>query len=281
MIEISGLFVYPVKSCRGIALDEVNVGRRGFLHDREFLVVDETDAFLTQRNAPALATIETTLTPSDLVLSAPRIEALRVPLVSDTSGASTITREVQIFSGRMLADDRGDEAAEWFSSVLGRPCRLMQIGSSSVRRVRPDRIATPEFGADISFTDAFPTLLITEASLADLNMRLPHAIPMNRFRPNIVVRGASAFAEDTWHRVRISDVVFHCSAACLRCVITTTDQRTGERDGAEPLATLATFRRAPDGTGVMFGQYLVHSGRGRLRIGDALVTEQLRGAPSA
>ncbi|MBA3272541.1 MAG: MOSC domain-containing protein [Chthoniobacterales bacterium] len=124
--------------------------------------------------------------------------------------------------------------------------------------------------SEISFTDAFPTLLTSESSLADLNSRLTKAIPMERFRPNIVVRGSAPFDEDSWSCLRAGEAVFHASAACLRCVITTTDQRTGKRDGVEPLRTLGIYRRAADHSGVMFGQYLVHSGAGTLRVDDVL-----------
>jgi len=152
---------------------------------------------------------------------------------------------------------------------------VVRVGDSFRREVQLARVVgdfRSAMAPPISFTDAFPTLLTSEASLADLNSRLPHAIPMNRFRPNIVILGTSPYEEDTWRAVRGNGLAFGCSAACLRCVITTTDQQTGARDSVEPLGTLATYRRGPDG-GAMFGQYLVHSGSGTLRVGDVLVVE--------
>ena len=272
MVQITGLFVYPVKSCRGISLDEVEVGPRGFLHDREFLVVDEADAFLTQRTAAEMATVESALRGAELVLHAPHAGDLRVSLARSGSGN---TRNVKIFGDQVLADDVGDEAAEWFSTALSRQCRLVRIGASSQRKVPPEEITPahrPAEGPDISFTDAFPTLMTSEESLADLNSRLPKPVPMDRFRPNIVVRGGTPYEEDTWCTARSSDIIFGCATPNLRCVITTIDQQTGTRDGSEPLRTLATYRRAPDG-GVMFGQYLVHTGTGKLRVGDPLAVE--------
>ncbi len=270
--KIAGLFVYPVKSCRGIALQEVQVGSRGFLHDREFLVVDETDAFLTQRNAPELATIEVEIDAKGFAFRASQGE-LRLGFAEVAERkARPVRRDVTIFSDHVVADDMGDQVADWLSAQLGRTCRLVRAGDAFARDVPLRRVAE-EFramGAPIPFTDAFPTLLTSEASLAELNGRLPHPIPMNRFRANIIVRGAAAFEEDTWQSLRAGALEFGCSAACLRCIITTTDQQTGARDGAEPLLTLATYRRSPDARGVMFGQYLVHRGTGTLRVGDVL-----------
>ena len=277
MVRITGLFLYPVKSCRGISVGEVEVEPRGFLHDREFLVVDDTDSFITQRTAPELATVEVALAESELVLSGAETAALRLPLKeSNARSGGQVSRLVKIFNDQVFADDAGDEAAKWFSTVLRRPCRLVRIGASSSRKVPPEKIAPahrPTQGPPISFTDAFPTLLISEESLADLNRRLPEPVAMDRFRPNIVVRGCTAYEEDTWRTARSGNVVFGCAAPSLRCVITTTDQQTGMRVGVEPLRTLETYRRAPAGNGVMFGQYLVHSGTGTLRLGDELTTE--------
>lgn len=276
-MEITGLFVYPVKSCRGIAVAQTELGPRGFVHDREFLVVDESDTFLTQRNAPELATIATALDTTGFVFRSSAGE-LRLPFEEIAARSKKpVRRNITIFNDRGVADDVGDAAAAWFSTALRRTCRLVRVGEAFNRAVPLVRVAEDFRSAGappISFTDAFPTLLTSEASLADLNTRLPHPVPMNRFRPNIVVRGTAPYEEDTWRTVRANSVAFGCSAACLRCTITTTDQQTGERHGVEPLRTLAAYRRAADDSGVMFGQYLVHSGRGTLRVGDPLIVER-------
>jgi uncharacterized protein YcbX len=284
--HVSGLFIYPVKSCRGVSLGEVELGRWGFRHDREFLVTDESYNFLTQRNAPELATVEIGVEDEWLVLKTANTEGFRVPLeVLPTSDNARGPMPVTIFRDHVLADDAGNEAAEWFSTVLQRRCRLVRIGASYSRKVPPEEIAPARragLAPDISFTDAFPILLAAEESLADLNTRLPAAIPMSRFRANIVVRGAEAYAENNWGDVAIGEISFTGAAACLRCVVTTTDQQTGRRDGPEPLRTLATYRRSSDGSGVMFGQYLVHHANGRLRIGDTLkINGQSRAASAA
>lgn len=276
-VQISGLFVYPVKSCRGISLQHAQLGRRGLSRDREFLVIDEADSFLTQRNAPKLATIKTRVSDVALVLGAASVGEFRLTLEPTSEpGRKSIQRRVKVFSDQVLADDMGNDAAEWFSAALDRRCRLVRVGSSYSRRVNRDEAGISDKGEapEISFTDAFPTLLTSESSLADLNSRLPKAIPMERFRSNIVVRGVAPFEEDNWSCVSAGEIVFQPSAACLRCVITTTDQETGMRDGVEPLRTLGLYRRAPDGSGVMFGRYLVHSGMGTLHVGDLLSVVQ-------
>lgn len=273
-VEITALLVYPVKSCRGISLQQAEIGPRGLLHDREFLLVDENDVFMTQRKTPELARISTGLGNASISFSTDEGNQLRLQFTDiDESCNARPRRTVRIFNDTLVADDVGETAAQWFSDVLQRSCRLVRIGALSRREVPLPEIAEPHRGTiapQIPFTDAYPTLLASEESLADLNARLPSAIPMDRFRPNIVVRGAAPFAEHTWASLRGGDVVLGCAAACLRCTVTTTDQRTGVRDGVEPLQTLATYRRSPDGRGVMFGQYLVHPTVGTLRVGDVL-----------
>ncbi len=277
-VQITGLFIYPVKSCHGIALTEVEIGPLGFLHDREFLVVDEADHFITQRSAGELALIRASLEGERMKLTAPGAGDLSVALAHPIDQfPSKPPRAVTIFNDQVLADDVGDEAAAWFSGVLRQPCRLVRVGPAYSRKVPPERIAEiyrTAMPPEVSFTDAFPTLLVSEESLADLNRRLPDAVPMNRFRPNIVVRGCAPYAENSWDFVRAGGVVFGCATTCLRCVVTSVDQETGIRTGAEPLRTLATYRRAPNGNGVIFGQYLVHAGSGKLRVGESLATER-------
>jgi uncharacterized protein YcbX len=262
VITISGLFVYPVKSCRGISLDEVEIGTRGFLHDREFLVVDETDRFVTQRTLAELARVEISLGETGFKMCAPNVGELHLPYAQQTDGR---TRTVTIFNDTVVADDAGDEAAEWFSSALAQRCRLVRIGAAYSRTVRPDNIRDEHRSAvvapAVSFTDAFPTLITSEESLANLNTRLPSPVPMNRFRPNIVVRGSGAYDENAWSTVRAGDMLFRAATACLRCTITTIDQELARQTGAEPLRTLATYRRSPAREGVMFGEYLIHDRR--------------------
>jgi uncharacterized protein YcbX len=176
-------------------------------------------------------------------------------------------------SDGLVAEDCGDPVAGWLSEALGCRCRLVRIGSEFRRPVLKS-VARP--GDIVTFADSVPFLVISEASLANLNDRLAERgeepVPMNRFRPNLVVRGCAAFAEDEWPRFRIGGVTFRAAGPCGRCVVTTTDQETATR-GLEPLRMLATFRRdAVDPTNVNFGQNVIHEGTGSVGIGDEVAT---------
>ena len=168
----------------------------------------------------------------------------------------------------MTADDCGDESAEWLSNFLGSPLRLVRMGGTYQRPVLKK---AAQAGDVVTFADSCPFMVMSEASLADLNGRLATPLPMNRFRPNLVVADCAPYAEDAWTRVRIGDVVLRSAGPCTRCPITTTDQLTAAR-GKEPLKTLATYRRDPDDpTDVNFGVNLIHeTKRGTVRVGDAV-----------
>jgi uncharacterized protein len=258
MPSVSALHVYPIKSCRGLELKAVRFDHLGPLYDRRFMVVGEDGGFLTQRELPRMALIEPRLGPTALQVSAPGMPQLKVAMTQ--RGAQRI--EVSVWGHRGPAEDAGDHAADWFSAVLERPCRLVRFPDDGVRPIGRGRVP---FDAGIAFADGYPVLLLSEASLADLNGRLQQQVPMNRFRPNLVVRDCEPFAEDGWKRVRIGDVVLEVVKPCVRCAITTVDQRTGAA-GKEPLATLATYR-ARDHE-VLFGQNCVHHAPGSVRVGD-------------
>lgn len=261
---ISGLYYYPIKSCRGFAVERALVTRRGLEHDRLMMVVDEDGLFLTQREFPRMALIEPHLRPGDdgdlLTLRAPHMTALDLSI--RTGGPS---RTVAVWRNTCQAADQGDAAADWLSNYLGSRVRLVRIADDFRRPVSPDFAINPD--DETSFSDGFPILVIAQPSLDDLNKRLATPLPMNRFRPNLVVSDCDPFAEDTWQRIRISGIDFALVKPCARCPITTTDQATAEV-GKEPLATLATFRRV-DGK-VMFGQNVIGLGTGVVSVGDVV-----------
>ncbi|MBL9190010.1 MAG: MOSC domain-containing protein [Opitutaceae bacterium] len=265
-MHLSGLFVYPVKSLRGCAVTSAPLDALGLAGDRRFLVVDEQGKFMTQRSHPRMALISTALDATHLTLSTSPAHAISVTRASDPTAP---LRTVSVWqSENLLAEDCGDAAAGWLSTFLATRCRLVRIGE---KFHRPILKAAARAGDSVSFADAYPLLVISEASLADLNDRLDFPLPMDRFRPNLVVAGCAAFAEDTWPRVRIGEAIFRAGGPCARCNVTTTDQLTAER-GKEPLRTLATYRRDPaDPTDVNFGQNLIHETKaGTLRVGDAV-----------
>ncbi len=270
-MRVTGLFLYPVKSLRGHAVPVAELDALGFAGDRRFLVVDATGKFLTQRTVPRMACIDARLAADTLTLSADGAGSISV---STTAGDDAPLRTVSVWKSEGLqAEDCGPAAAGWLSSFLQFECHLVRIGREFSR---PILKASARPGDTVTFADAYPFLAISEASLAQLNDRIQEnhgePVPMNRFRPNLVVAECAAFAEDAWTRIRIGDAVFRNGGPCARCIVTTTDQLTGERTGKEPLKTLATFRRDPaDPTDVNFGVNLIHESKhGLIRVGDTV-----------
>ena len=267
MTRIVSLHMYPVKSCRGIDLDAALVTRTGIAHDREWMITSPAGRFLTQREEPRLALIVPRLTPGALTLAAPEVETLSLPL----SHAGTPT-EVVVWKDRCAAFDQGEAAADWLTRILGKPLRLVRFDPRHVRpSAGPDSDEAPGYA---QFSDGYAMLVISTASLADLNTRLPHPLPMNRFRPNVVVDGLPAYGEDAVAELASGSVRLALVKACTRCAITTTNQATGTVEGDEPLRTLRGYRWDKKLRGVAFGQnaVVVAGEGGTLRVGDVLTT---------
>ena len=267
MIRINGLFIYPIKSCRGISLGDAEIATTGFANDRQWLVVDRHGVFMTQRDWPALAGVSVAVEDGGLRI---QVDGM-APLDVETPGPTASLRPATIWKDDCQVAAAGSGAAEWFTDYLGTPCRLVRMPDSTVRQVD---LGYAEEGDRVGFADGFPFLLISQASLEELNGRLDEPVPMDRFRPNIVVEGCAAHAEDDWLHVTMGEVGFRVVKPCARCVITTTDQVTGAR-GREPLRTLATYRRF--GREVLFGQNLIHDGTGTVRVGDPVEVNQVMG----
>ncbi len=268
MIELTQINIFPVKSCKGTTLSRAKLTAFGLDWDRHWMVVDEHGSFLSQRTIPAMALIEPTLSEHGLRLQAPRMESLEIP--KDQQNGKTV--HVRIWDDTCSAVDCGDDAAAWFSEALGIRCRLAAIGSAFHRDVNPKYSARKD---QVSFADAFPLLLISSASLRDLNERLDQPVPMNRFRPNLVVSGCEPYAEDRWDHIAIGSLTFRVSKPCARCTVPAVDQATGVR-GTEPLATLAGYRKG-DGEKVLFGQNLVNEQKsGELVLGNEVIILQDR-----
>lgn len=261
MVELAEIHIFPVKALRGGSVDAAGVAPWGLEGDRRWLVTDGAGRFLTQREHARMALIAARLVPGGVVLEAPGLGPLAV--VEPHSPL----RAVQIWRDTVPAADAGEAAAAYLSQALGRACRLVFLADPSVRKLREEYRQGEEC---VSFADGFPVLVAGAASLADLNARLASPVPMLRFRPNLVIRGAPAWAEDGWRRIRIGSVVLRIDKPCDRCVVTTIDPATGLRpDPVEPIRTLGRFRRDARG-GVMFGQNAVPESLGVVRVGDAV-----------
>ncbi len=258
---LSQLNMYPIKSARGISLTSSIVEERGLQFDRRWMLVNEHNKFLTQREYPRMALISPSITKKELLVKAPFMQTLSIPLLVEHHSLSTVT----IWDDSVQVVRVSNEADEWFSAFLKVNCKLVFFPNESIRRVDTTYAHNNERTA---FADAFPFLLISEASLEMLNSKLAEPVPMNRFRPNIVVHGCEPFAEDRWKTIRINNIIFHPVKPCSRCVVTTTNQLTAERRSSEPLATLATFRTINNK--VMFGQNVVAEKTGSISVGDTI-----------
>ena len=265
-ISLSGLYVYPIKSCGGIAVERWQVDERGPRYDRRWMLVDETGSFMSQRRFERMALIGVRIEPNGLIVDAPGMTPLEVPFRPPDSTLLLASVWDDLVEGLTV----GDDANRWFSEFLDVGCKLVYLPDESLRMVDPTYGGPKD---QVGLADAFPFLLISEASLSDLNSRLEHPVPTDRLRPNLVVRGCEPFAEDTWRLVRIGQITFRVVKPCARCAITTVDQRTAE-PGKEPLRTLAQFRKV--GTKILFGQNLIHDTRGTLRTGDPVDVIQAR-----
>ena len=272
-ITISQINIYPVKGLGGISVESCELTTRGLRNDRRFMVVDSNDQFLSQRELPKMATVWTELVGSSLEFSAPDRESICVDAEPCLQTAARPTRNVQIWAESVPAETVSAEADKWLSTYLGVDARLVYMPDASARRCNPAHATNNEI---VSFADGFPVLLASESSRNDLNNRIVErggaAVPMNRFRANIVVRGADAWAEDTWQDFVIGSGInsstLHNVKPCARCQVTTTDQATDVVIGPEPLRTLATFR--DNGNGLMFGANLVPVRLGKISVGDTL-----------
>ena len=258
MITISSLIYYPIKACRGFEVESTCVECMGLEHDRRLMVVTPEGECLTQREFPRLALVTPKLQKGSLELSAPGYDWLQFGIQSSGTPVS-----VNIWKSKGVhAIDQGEEAAQWFSDWLGTDVRLVHFADGYIRRVN-EKWAVNE-DDHTGFADGYPILLTSEEGLQDLNTHLEQPVPMNRFRPNIVVKGCEPFAEDTWNRIRIGDVELAVVKPCARCEVTTIDKETLEMS-KEPLKTLGKYRKQE--LGAIFGQNVIPFNEGILRLG--------------
>ncbi|WP_024301242.1 MOSC domain-containing protein [Pseudogulbenkiania sp. MAI-1] len=262
-MQLASMFVHPLKSARGIAYERAYASWQGLLHDREWLLTDESGGFITARDYPQLVNVRCSLIPGGILFQAPGhplVTALATEFDSPTP-ASVWKDHFTAYHGSARADD-------WFSRYLGIPCRLLWLGRHSQRQQKTNDQA-------LSFADGYPYLLVNEGSLNELNGQLTQPVTTRHFRPNLVVSGPLPYEEDDWQVVRIGSVVFDVAKPCTRCTLTTVNPDTGtpSADG-EPMATLIKTRQLPEG--ICFGVNLVPRNEGILQLGDSLEVLELR-----
>jgi hypothetical protein len=255
-MHLSHLFYYPVKGCRGHRVDRWPVFATGLQHDREFMLVDEQNRFVTQRSLPRLALLEPQLSAASLKFYYER-HAFELPL----DQPKVVSRQVNVWHDEVQAQDMGDEVARWLSLTLSKPLRLVRLDARAPRQA--DQTYTQADRVPFGFADGFPFLILSWESLQDLNARLQAQgeppVGIERFRPNLVVTGGTPYCEDQIEFMTIGTAEFRLCKPCTRCRVTTVDQTSGE-PGTEPLKTLAAYRRHPTLKGPTFGQnaYLLH-----------------------
>ncbi len=268
MLFVSELFIYPIKSLGGISVSSSQVTDRGLQYDRRWMLVDEHNQFMTQRNMAEMALLQVEIKEDCLRVYHKTIKSeIRIPLC--TTGASIM---VQVWSIRCRAIIVDEKINEWFSSILSTTCKLVYMPDTTKRRVDGRYAAKREI---TSFTDDFPFLLVGQSSLNDLNARLIEPLSINRFRPNIVFTDGLPFEEDTWARFSIRSINFLGAKLCARCVVTTINQDDGAK-GKEPLKTLASYRQINNK--IYFGQNLLHEGEGVISVGDNITIVERKAA---
>jgi uncharacterized protein YcbX len=257
---LSQIFIYPIKSARGIEVSETQVNISGPLRDRRWMLVDQQGVFLSQRRVPRMALIQPRFEGADLIVTAPNISPL---LISEWSGEGEWL-SVRIWRDHLTLPHPSQAYSDWFSAFLGEPCRLVYLPDTVQRHVEAP-YNQPEWR--VSLADGYPLLLLTQASLDLLNEKLSTPVSVERFRPNLVISEAAAHDEDNWCRLQIGSVGMSIVKPCARCSIVLVDPDTAQ-PGIEPLRTLARYRRMP--RNVMFAQNALILNAGQLRVGTPI-----------
>jgi len=264
-MQVSRLFKYPIKSGRGVEQDVLTVSECGPVGDRCWMLVDCSNRFLTQRTLPRMALIEVSEGTDSIKCNAPEMPPLSVSIPKPTTVANSCDTRAIIWRDVVDVRQASVEAAEWFSTFLGHPCRLVYQPAESVRLVDPEYSAP---GDRVSLADGFPLLVIGQRSLDLLNEKLRSPITMERFRPNLVFDGGEPHDEDHWRRIRVGDIELQVVKPCARCAIPTVDPMTAVV-GSEPTITLARYRRF--GKKILFGQNAIARSLGKVKVGDEII----------
>lgn len=262
-MNVSKLFIYPIKGCGGISLECAEIDEFGLKGDRQYMVVDQNGQFLSQRKHPKMSLIHTTIEGGFINVSYDGMNGLTLEPSMETNDVA-----VRIWDDDVTATDMGEAASLWFSEVLGQKVHLVVIGQHYRRNVH---ISDTTYSSKLHFGDSCPILVISQGSLDDLNSRLDAPITIDRFRPNIVVTGAEPYSEDQWSYFRAGDQLFQFGKRCGRCTVTTIDQQTAV-SGKEPLKTLSTYRKANGN--VYFGSYYLPVTRGVLKVGTEVMAKK-------
>jgi uncharacterized protein len=267
-MHLQDIYIYPIKSLGGIRLDESDTEARGLRYDRRWMLADKQGTFLTQRTLPAMALLKVEVTASGLRVHHTQDPENRILIPFEPKTGTMLP--VKIWQDVVTGQLADPDASRWFSESLKRECDLIYMPPSTRRAVDPAYAVNED---PVSFADGMPFLLISQASLDDLNIRLTDPVPMSRFRPNLVIAGCGPFEEDTWDEIAVGETVFKIVKPCARCIVTTIDQDTGIQ-GKEPLKTLSGYRKV--GNKVLFGQNMVLVRGTRISAGSEVTAHTIR-----
>ncbi len=272
MLHVSELYIYPIKSLGGISVSSAPVTDRGLQHDRRWMLVDNNNRFLSQREIPEMALLKVAITSEGLLVThSTQYTQIQIPFLPETNQSGEFSLFDDTCSGQYVSS----QIDEWFTGILQYQCRLVYMPDSSKRIVSAEYSPVEKI---TSFSDAYPFLIIGQSSLDDLNNRLEEKVPVNRFRPNIVFKGGGAYQEDRMAHFRIGDIHFNGVKLCARCNVPTIDQDTAQ-GGKEPIKTLATYRNKKNK--IYFGQNLIHTGEGTICVGDAIDILEVKEMPNS
>jgi uncharacterized protein len=266
MIQVSRLFIYPIKSLGGISLQTVKLEPRGFALDRRWMLVDENGNFLSQRTKPSMALLQPSITDAGIEVIHQQYPSQKIVIPFLPTVKKTL--RVTVWDDNCEALEMDDNINTWFSEQLQQTCKLVYMHDNSMRQV--DMRYAPQ-NAITSFSDGYPVLLLSEESMLDLNSRLEVELPINRFRPNLVIKGCLPYEEDTMAKIKIGDLELLGVKLCSRCVMTTINQQTAEQQ-KEPLKTLAGYRNKNNK--IYFGQNVLYQQVGNISVGDEVAIAQ-------
>lgn len=262
MINLTDIYIYPIKSFGGIRVNESLVLKPGLEHDRRWMLVDASGNFLTQRTFPKMATLSVEWNDGEFQIKDKHnpTDKISLPVVPQRK----LSKKVRIWDDEVIAYLVDPAISKWIQQKLQIPCELVHMPESVTRPIEQKYAISDE---SVSFADAMPFLLISQASLDELNRRLKHQVAMDRFRPNLVVSGTDPFEEDQWDVIKVGSVRFKIVKPCARCIMTTVEQETG-KIGKEPLLTLSRFRK--EGNKIYFGQNMIPLDKGMIRQDGAV-----------
>ena len=261
---LSDIFIYPVKSLAGIKVSNWQVNEKGLLHDRKWMLVDSDNQFLSQRRLPKMVLIKTQLTDCELILSTTTSDSISLPLYPDGGDECNIT----IWKDQCTAKTTTTVADQWLSDFLGIDCKLVYQPDEVIRPVDPNYATATD---KVYFSDGFPFLIVSKASLNSLNQAMGLQLPIQRFRPNLVISNCESYAEDSWREITINGIGFRLPKPCSRCSVPTIDIETAQTN-KEPLTTLNRLRKW--NKHVYFGQNALHNTPGELSTGNTVVINQ-------